>query len=133
MVAFRATAPDHSRSRSDSAKIARLRVVPRVLRSRHQQRLRIVGRQIELAAELLDVGKIDLDLAGDRDLLPGSVNAGGVQRRDVVNGREIVGRNIVRAAGCWLSVIGLGVGRLGGRDTQPRLPKFPKNVQFHNL
>ncbi len=73
--------------------VARGRVVPRITRPWHQQHLRIVGRQAEHTTELLDVGKIDLDLPGNSDLLPGSVDSGVVQRRDIVDGRKIAWRN----------------------------------------
>ncbi len=66
---------------------------------RHQNLLQINSRQIELAAERLDIGKIDVGLSHDDQLLARSIHAGGVKRRDVVNSGEVVRSNLVFPVG----------------------------------
>ena len=95
MVAFRATAPDNSKSRSASGKSALL--IPGFLLFGTEHNLRVVRRQTIAASKRVYVGEIDLGLSGDHELLAGAVNAGGVQRIDVVDERKIIGSDIVNA------------------------------------
>ena len=61
---------------------------------------RIVRRQAEEAAEILHVAEGDVGAADDGDGLPAAVDAGGVERVDVVDFREVGRRDVVaRAAG----------------------------------
>ena len=60
----------------------------------------VVGRQAEEAAEILHVAEGDVGAADDGDGLPAAVDAGGVERVDVVDLREVGGGDVVaRAAG----------------------------------
>ena len=59
---------------------------------------RIVRRQPEVAAEILHVRKIDVRAPHDRDRLAAAVRTAVVQRRDVVDLREIRRRQVMRAA-----------------------------------
>ena len=61
--------------------------------------MRVVGRQVEVTAELLNIREIDLRLSGDHQLLPSAVDAGRIERLDVINGGYVVGRELVIAPG----------------------------------
>src|ERR1035437_1013313 len=65
----------------------------------HQKHLGVGGRKQKPGAEFLDVAEGDLGLAGNDDFLPGSVVSGVPKGLDVVNGAEIVGAQVVIAAG----------------------------------
>src|ERR1022692_1237898 len=65
----------------------------------------VVHRQFEETAELFDIRKLNLGLPHHRQLLPRSVDAGFVERSDVVNGGDIV-RNE------HMGAIGQGIARL---------------------
>ena len=96
MVAFRATAPAHSISRCASSTSPS--TMPGLLRADTSFCTRLIGGRLNLRAELVDIRGPDRGLPDYGDLLPGSVHAGAVKRRDVIDGRDIVGREVMRAA-----------------------------------
>ena len=57
----------------------------------------VVVRQIELLAEGAEVGEIEGGIADDGDLLAVAIDAGGIERGDVVDGGEVVGHEGVYA------------------------------------
>ena len=94
MVALRATAPDHSRSRWASIRSAWL--VPGFP---NQYQLGIFRRQIELGPESAEVGKIHIGLSRNHQLLAGSIEPGGIERLNVIDDGEIVGTEVMGPVG----------------------------------
>ncbi len=69
--------------------------------TRHQNLLQMDRRQIELAAEGVNIGNIDVGLSHDHQLLPGAIDTGGVERRDIVDGGEIVRSHLMMPRRRW--------------------------------
>ena len=65
--------------------------------ARHRHDGRVIRGQPVGGTKGGDVGEIDLGLTGDHQGLAAAVESAGVQRRDIVDDGEIVGRNLVNA------------------------------------
>ena len=70
----------------------------RVARSGDEEDLRIVRRQPVLSPKLLEIGELDARLAGNDDTLSRPVDPRIVQGREVVDGGQVGGRDIMPAA-----------------------------------
>src|ERR1700738_3444938 len=64
----------------------------------HQNLLWIGGGEIELASERLYIRQVNVCLSDHRNFLARAVDARLVERRDIVNGRQVVGSDAMTAA-----------------------------------